>query len=136
MDDTTDSALRVNIKPPSQVPAKNPDPETSEANEALKRAYNELVNRQLEQDITERKKYANRSFWLVVGWIVAIFAIIVLQGFSAKTGFSISDTVLMTLIGGTTINILGIFIVVANYLFPKTNAAPRASVLNGGKQQG
>ncbi len=136
MDDTNDSALRVNIKPPLQVPAKNPDPETSKANEALKRAYNELVNRQLEQDITERKKYANRSFWLVVGWILAILAVVGLQGFSDKTGFSISDNVLMTLIGGTTINILGIFIVVANYLFPKTNVAPRASVLNGGKQQG
>ncbi len=134
MDDTTDPALRVNIKPPSQVPAKTPDPETSEENEDLDIQYGKLVNLQLEQDLTERKKYAGRIFWLIVGWIVAIFAVVGLQGFS-YFGFSISDNVLITLIGGTTINVLGIFIVVANYLFPKTNASPRASASNGGKQQ-
>ena len=129
--------IPLEIKRPLHEPADEPDPQTSEENKDLaKQRREDLVNLQLEQDLTERKKYAGRIFWLIVGWIVAIFAIIVLQGFSAKTGFSISDTVLMTLIGGTTINILGIFIVVANYLFPKTNAAPRASVLNGGKQQG
>ena len=129
--------IPIEIKRPLHEPADEPDPQTSEENKDLaKQRREDLVNLQLEQDLTERKKYAGRIFWLIVGWIVAIFAIIVLQGFSAKTGFSISDTVLMTLIGGTTINILGIFIVVANYLFPKTNAAPRASVLNGGKQQG
>ena len=124
-----------------QSPEKPPDtasnPQTSEEIEDwAKQRREDLVNLQLEQDLTERKKYAGRIFWLVVGWIVAIFAVIVLQGFSDKTGFSISDNVLMTLIGGTTINILGIFIVVANYLFPKPNATPRASKLNGGKQQG
>ena len=128
--------IPIEIKRPLREPAGEPDPQTSEENKDLaKQRREDLVNLQLEQDLTERKKYAGRIFWLVVGWIVAIFAVVVLQGFSAKTEFSISDSVLMTLIGGTTINILGIFIVVANYLFPKTNASPRASASNGGKQQ-
>lgn len=135
MVNTTNPLSRGNIKPEKTLETAS-KPQTSEEIEDWAKQREELINRQLKQDITEREKYANRSFWLVVGWIVAILAVVGLQGFSDKTGFSISDNVLMTLIGGTTINILGIFIVVANYLFPKTNAAPRTSVLNGGKQQG
>ena len=109
----------LNVQPPAQSPTTASNQQTREETEYLvKQRREDLLNRQLEQDIDERKMYAQLIFVLIVGWIVAILAVVLLQGFSFK-GFEISDKVLMTLIGGTTINILGIFIIVANYLFPR-----------------
>ena len=41
-----------------------------------------------------------------------------LHGFPCIS-FKLSDTVLATLIGSTTASVLGLFAIVANYLFPK-----------------
>lgn len=71
-----------------------------------------------QQDITERKKYASKVYWLIVGWLIMLFVVLFFQGFKPH-GFALSDPVLLALIGGTTVNVLGIFIVVVNYLFAK-----------------
>ncbi len=72
----------------------------------------------LRQDIQERKKYANKIYKLIVCWLLAIFLLILVNGFfSALEWFSLSNTVMTTIVGGTTVNILGIFYIVANYLF-------------------
>ena len=65
----------------------------------------------MQQDIEERKTYANRIYWLIVWWLAGV-AVIVMFG-----SWHISDKVLITLVGGTTINVLGIFAIVAKYLF-------------------
>ena len=92
----------------------------------------------LRQDIKARKRYARNIFTLIVCWLIAIFLILLFQGFSgAKDGylsfafdnlhvqaslsFKLSDSVLIALIGGTTANVLGLFIFVVQYLFPKRN---------------
>jgi hypothetical protein len=74
----------------------------------------------LRQDIKARKRYARNIFTLIVCWLIAIFIILILQGFSALS-FKLSDGVLIALIGGTTANVLGLFIFVVQYLFPKRN---------------
>jgi hypothetical protein len=74
--------------------------------------------RGLNQDIDERKKYANRTFALLCAWIALLFVVLGFQGFGARTGFALSDKVLITLITGTTVNVIGIFLAVMNYLFP------------------
>ena len=49
--------------------------------------------------------------------------ILVLQGFGSNSHwFAISEAVVIAAIGGTTINVIGIFIVVAKYLFPKRDS--------------
>lgn len=91
----------------------------------------------LKQDRLERQKYAKYLFKLVCAWLLGVYSIIILGGLSASTiridvddiphleridglpKFELSDTVLLALIGGTTVNVLGLFIIVANYLFPK-----------------
>lgn len=101
-----------------------------------------LINRGMEQDIAARKEYANRIFRLIVGWLIAIFSVLILHGFLSrndvtfsfrffhwiwpspvvslsKLHFELSDPVLLALIGGTTASVLGLFVIVANYLFPK-----------------
>jgi hypothetical protein len=70
------------------------------------------------QDIKERKKYAHRSFCLVAIWLVSIGVMIIFQGFKIK-GFNLEPEVLMALIGGTTTGIVGIFLIVSRYLFPR-----------------
>ena len=72
------------------------------------------------QDIQGRKDYAHHIFWLIVWWVVAILIILLIQGFlSPLRIFSLSDPVVLALIGGTTVNVLGIFAIVVSYLFPK-----------------
>lgn len=72
----------------------------------------------LKQDIKERKDYANKIFKLISFWLVAVLVILILQGCDCAY-FELSDQVLITLLGGTTINVLGLFVIVASYLFPK-----------------
>ncbi len=105
-------------------PQSAPDLQTAqEEKDLVKAAYElklkrlQILNDGLEQDRQERRKYAERIFLLIVGWVFAILFIIVFKGFGDYYNFELSDKVLITLIGGTTINVLGIFIIVANYLF-------------------
>lgn len=72
----------------------------------------------LNQDRDLREKYGERLFRLVVWWLIVIGLIVVLHGISAVP-FELSATVLATLIGSTTASVLGLFAIVANYLFPK-----------------
>ena len=84
----------------------------------MEREKLELVVEQLGQDIKERKKYADRIFALISIWLTTTMLIVLCQG-DTNNNFSLSDKVLMTLLGGTTLNVLGLFAIVANYLFPK-----------------
>jgi hypothetical protein len=95
-----------------------------------------LRNKSLEEDITARRKYALAIFVLIVAWLVAVFTMLLLQGFLSKREiavnvlfcrliyrtaihFELSDGVLLALIGGTTATVIGLFAIVANYFFPK-----------------
>lgn len=113
-----------------------PDPESNAASEqeaedlALK-AQNDLLleqvrtaqlqNQSLSDDIKGRKGYATKLFCLIVAWLIGIFIVLLLSGFGGVCGhtFKLSDAVLLALIGSTTATVLGLFIVVVNYLFPQ-----------------
>ena len=81
--------------------------------------------RSLEQDIEERKKYGNRIFWFSMSWVVCIVTIILVDGIELpkveSVSFDISETVLLALMGTTTVNILGALFIVMRYLFPQQN---------------
>src|SRR5215469_4109853 len=85
------------------------------------RTRRRLLNIALAQAIELRKAFAWDIFYLIVGWLFLVFVVLFLQGFSATIcshAFRLSDTVLLALIGGTTLNVLGIFVIVVRYLFP------------------
>lgn len=70
----------------------------------------------LRQDREQRKQFAERIFFSVKSYMVCIIFLLFVQGFHILY-FSLSDTVLVTLLGTTTINVIGIFAFVARYLF-------------------
>ena len=70
------------------------------------------------QTIKLRDKYFFSSFWLVVGWLVVVLAILVCHG-DKSNSFSLSDEVVITLLGATTFKVIGIFFIVGRNLFPK-----------------
>lgn len=69
------------------------------------------------QDIELRRKYAEQIFTFVSLYMFAVFFIIILSG--SPSSFKISDAVLITLLGTTTANVIGVLVIVAKYLFPK-----------------
>lgn len=114
--------------PSGQSLSNDPDPKTQLEQldyEAAAR-YIELKSR--DQDIRERKEYAKKIFELIVWWLGAVWFLLMLAAIGGPADwFILSDKVLITLIGGTTVNVLGIFVIVANYLFnkDKTKSPPR-----------
>lgn len=116
-----DSLDKITIEgePPQQADVQTRQEEQAllKASLELKLKREKILNDGLKQDRKERRKYAERIFLLIVGWVFAILFIIIFKGFGDFYNFQLSDKVLMTLIGGTTINVLGIFVIVANYLF-------------------
>ena len=93
-------------------------------NDRLRAEVDDLV-----QDREQRKTYGNRLFGLVVVWLIVIGLVILLHGFTFIP-FELSVAVLTTLIGSTTVSVLGLFAIVANYLFPK-RAHPGGKTTSG-----
>lgn len=91
--------------------------ETSE--EGRKRLENKKLEEELkgiEQDREERKAYALKSFELIVCYLIAIIILVFLTGLGC---LSLSDAVLIALVGTLSTNVLGIFYFVMRYLFSK-----------------
>jgi len=81
-----------------------------------------LHNQNLKQDRELRKDYAGKVFLLTCAWSVAIFAVVILQGFSV---IHLSETVVVTLITSTTVNFFSFFLLVMKYLFQTKHPEPK-----------
>lgn len=61
-------------------------------------------------------------FLLVVGWLIAICVFLILSGKqvsgTTNTYLQLSDAVIISLIGSTTINVIGLFHLAAKWLYP------------------
>ena len=79
----------------------------------------QLKNKQLEQNISERRKYAKKFYKLNKIWMWIICGILALQGLRLDFLFSLSEEVIITLLGTTTATIIGLLVIVARYLFPE-----------------
>ena len=95
-----------------------PDAETEEEIDRFEYEHNKLILQEHQQTINLRTDFAKKIFWLVIGWVVAIFAILILQGF-AMAHFNLANSIILALIGSTTLNIVGLLYVVTHYLFPQ-----------------
>lgn len=81
-------------------------------NEAL-----EGENKSDTQDRGQRKGFAISVFALVSLYLASVLAVLFIQGFSKS--FYLSDSVLITLLGTTTANVISILVIVVTYLFSR-----------------
>lgn len=87
----------------------------------LAKARTELAQarvKSVHQDIDERKKYASKIFTLICYWVAGLLIVVCFSSWSAITRFNTPTSVLLALVGSTTLNVLGLFYIVAHYLFP------------------
>ena len=92
--------------------------------------------RELEDLRGLRKKYASRVFGFMVAWTAVVAGLLILDGFSLW-GFELDTTVLTTIIGGTTISVIGLVLAIIRGLFPRSAGPPsrgssRGISLSGG----
>lgn len=113
--------------PPATLDKIVPTPQASQeaGHDAL-----ELETRQAALDATkihnaglakyfqQREDWGDRVFWMLVGWLVSVVAVLVLDGFHVH-GFHLDNSIMIAFIGTTTADVLGLGYVVANFLFPK-----------------
>lgn len=82
------------------------------------------INRTKDELITARdlhatrKEYTSKLFWLIVVWL-SIVVLFVFLSATLKPRFSLSDSVLIAFITSTTVSVLGLFVLVAKWLFPQ-----------------
>lgn len=82
---------------------------------------NDISREELEgkqQDRTLRKELGNKIYDFVSFYMFFVFFILVLSGIRCNS-FTLSDTVLITILGTTTANVIGVLIIVATYYFNK-----------------
>ncbi len=89
-------------------------------------AHLKTVNRRWRHDMRLRAKYASRAFalagWAVWFWIIMFAAVGI--GNAASGRQILSDTALITLTTGATVNVVAVFVVVIRGLFPAKDAPP------------
>lgn len=103
-----------------------PEPDRIEVTKRSQEELSDLERREKEEEIEgvrqdrlERKLYADRIFKLICFWLVGLFCVLVMEGLHFNY-FNLEESVLVAMIGGTTVNVLGIFIIVTKYLFPSS----------------
>ena len=69
------------------------------------------------QDREERKGYAKKLYWLIAVWLASVLLLLIAHGLTS-IAFFLSDSVILAIVGGTTLNVLGLFAIVTKYLFP------------------
>lgn len=123
------STTTETTKPPEEVKdiiASTQDSSASTAiveDEASWLLKNQLIE-SLQVNRTQRRKYARYTFWLTCGWITLVLMIVAASGLELPGKFGIkgnllklSDTVIVTLITTTTVNVFAFFVLVMKYLF-------------------
>lgn len=94
------------------------DTSSNLATDTLNRAEKQAHIDSFKQDTAERKSYARKAFWFVSAYMGLVFTLLFLLGFDCIC-FHFSDAVIITLITTTTTTVIGIFILVMQYLFNK-----------------
>ena len=109
----------------SDTKAEDESKEYENAGRKAELVKRDLKNKQLHQDIEQRRIYAKRLFCLICVWLVAVGLLLVANMFPWPMWgieWGLSDPVLLALIGGTTANVLGLFYIVLKYLFPNQSS--------------
>lgn len=67
-----------------------------------------------------RRKYSRRVFWVTCAWLMFTALLIVGTGFK-NAAFHLSDTVLVATLGSALAGVIGMFLVILNWLYPRSD---------------
>lgn len=81
----------------------------------------EEINKSNTQDRGQRKDFAERIYSFASIYMLGVFIILFISG-TETTNFYLSDNVLITLLGTTTANVIGMFAIVVTYLFSRNKS--------------
>ncbi len=84
----------------------------------LENEARKVENESESQNKEQRKDFADRIYSFASIYMFGVFLILLLSG-TETTNFKLSDNVLITLLGTTTANVIGILIIVVTYLFSR-----------------
>ncbi len=94
-----------------------PDKETqASAESTYQDKYDSITLLNFTQNVEARKRYSHRIYLLTSFWLFSVISILVLVGVKVLV---LPEAVLIALLGTTTINVLGFFVIVIQYLFNK-----------------
>jgi hypothetical protein len=85
--------------------------------------------KQLQDTHGLRLDYTGHIFKLVCTWLACVVACVILSGFG-RWGFRLSDSVLIAFITSTTVNVVGLFVLVAKWMFPTGSGRANGHELN------
>lgn len=106
------ASLTAKTKAAEKVPSDVGISEKAEAD-----AYLDAYKKEEEQKHRQREYMTPALRNIACGWILAVIVILFYQGLRAW-GFNLSDKVLITLLTTTSVNVLGLFLIALNYLYP------------------
>jgi len=66
-----------------------------------------------------REQYAHRCFFFMCIWAIIVFVLVTLSSISCVP-VTISDSVLITLLTGSTVNVIGLVVIILRGIFPKS----------------
>lgn len=92
---------------------------TDDIDREIKLVELEYKKEELESRKQDRKQRGQFSIWIFGFMGIYMVLALVILGLSGSGVFDISDTVLVSLLTTTTADVIGIFIIVAKYLFHK-----------------
>lgn len=78
-----------------------------------------LKNKQYEQDIRERKRFAIHAVRFTKSWICFLIIVTFIQQFLGIWHAGLSDGEFIAVVTTTTVSVLGFWLLVGRYLFPK-----------------
>lgn len=78
--------------------------------------------KQIDEIVVLRKDFADKIYDLIVNWLIGIALLIFCSAWKVFD-FELDTKVMLALLGGTTISVIGIFMIVANFMFPKSGHA-------------
>ncbi|WP_333615540.1 hypothetical protein [Bacteroides pyogenes] len=90
----------------------------SEKSSTMEDAIKRERIKDIRQDRVFRKSFSDKIYNFASLYMLGVFFILVLSGITYNN-FHLSDTVLITLLGTTTANVLGLLVIVITYYFKK-----------------
>lgn len=115
------STLDVGLIQEPTVPPKD-EPQAQAELEDLEHARRKLELEDFQNEVKARRRFANQIFIFMIVWMAIMALLVVADAVTIPylqhwVGFHLSDSVLITLVTTTTGTVVGVFLIVAKYLY-------------------